>query len=536
MLLRIPVRRLSIALFVVGYSFVVPHHAFSAQDPVNPPPATPAPHQLIAALGNQIDLLAKNQQLNKGQHRSLSTKLNRARASLRNGKAEATITRLEIFSKEAESLVANGVIDDKSGTTLLNTAAGAIAGIGATLKLPGVQTPPQPCVEKTPCTFLVLHVDASARNLLGGKPDGSTARPYRRISDALARAAGDKACGVEIALAAGRYTESIVLTRATRIIGAGSGATFIAGSILDRDSHDLSVSALHLVRSPDPGAIVVDGACPSSTEITDVKISTATRNGIFQRGGSFRASRVTVANTQALADERHAGGGIRLVDGVQGVLGRLFLHDNGSGGLSVEGFRTRVYVSQSTVNDNNANLFFMSVANEVGGLGAAIEAERGALLLAEFTNLRNNNFVGLLVSSGAQAHYRYGTIGGTTIARAGFDVLGGFNASISVATAEFDSISLKEAEFVGLGLRDSAATSSGGLVTPSPIGMSLQAGADYTGAQLLQCLVHPMEFIGFDADRGELPLVMSPAVLPCLDGCPVLPCVSVPFDCSWCVR
>jgi hypothetical protein len=66
--------------------------------------------------------------------------------------------------------------------------------------------------------------------------------------------------------------------------------------------------------------------------------------------------------------------------------------------------------------------------------------------------------------------------------------------------------------------------------------MSLQAGADYTGAQLLQCLVHPMEFIGFDADRGELPLVMSPAVLPCLDDCPVLPCASVPFDCSWCVR
>jgi hypothetical protein len=532
MLLRLPVGRLSFVLCLVCGILAAPRESWPAQDPVNPPPVAAAPHQLIAALETQVDLLAANQQLKKGQHRTLRAALDRVHRALRNGKAETAIKRLETFTDLATALVASGAIDDKSGKNILETAAAATAGITAVLKLPDVQPPPQPCVAKTPCTFLVLRVDASAR--AGG--DGSSARPYRRINDALARADRDKACGVELAIAAGRYTETIVLTRATRIVGAGATTTSIAGSILDRDGFDLSVSALHLHRSPDPGAIVVDGACPSSTKIGDVTISSATRNGIFQRGGSFRASNVTVSNTHALADERHAGAGIRLVDGVQGVLGQMSLHDNGSGGLSVEGFGTRVYISQSRATDNNANLFFMSVADEVRGLGAAIEAERGALLLAEFTNIKNNNFVGLLVSDGARAHYRYGTIGGTTIARAGFDILGGFNASISVASAEFDDISLEEAEFIGLGLRDSAATSSGGIVTPSPIGMSLNAGPGYTGAQLLQCLVHPMEFIGFDPDRDEFPLVMSPAVLPCLEDCPVLPCLSIPFDCTWCAR
>jgi len=532
MLLRLPVRRLSFALCLVCGILAAPREAWSAQDPVNPPPVAAAPHQLIASLETQVDLLAANQQLKKGQHRRLRAALDRVHRALRNGKAERAIKRLETFTDQATALVASGVIDDKSGKNILDTAAAAVAGVAAVLKLPDVQPPPQPCAAKTPCTFLVLRVDASAR----GTADGSSARPYRSINDALARADRDKACGVEIALAAGRYTETIVLTRATRITGAGATRTSIVGSILDRDGYDLSVSALHLHRSPDPGAIVVDGACPSSTKIGDVAISSATRNGIFQRGGSFRASNVTVSNTHALADERHAGAGIRLVDGVQGVLGQMSLHDNGSGALSAEGFGTRVYIAQSTANDNTGNLFFTSVVDEVGGLGAAIEAERGALLLAEFTNIKNNNFVGLLVASGARAHYRYGTISGTAIARVGFETIGGYNASLTGATAEFGDISLLAAELVGLGLRDSAATASGGIVTPSPIGMSLQESPDYTREQLYQCVFSPMEFLGFDADRDENPLVLFPARVPCFGDCPPVPCVSVPFDCSWCAR
>jgi hypothetical protein len=113
------------------------------QDPVNPPPTNPPPAIGVVLSGMQtnIDVLLKQQQLNKGQHRSLTTKLNRAHAALRRGKPDVVVARLDTFDEEVQRLVGGGVLDDKTAQPLLDGAASVQQAIATQLKIPQV-TPP----------------------------------------------------------------------------------------------------------------------------------------------------------------------------------------------------------------------------------------------------------------------------------------------------------------------------------------------------------------------------------------------------------
>ena len=503
------------------------------QDPVNPPPKNPPPAIGVVLSGMQtnLDLLLKQQTLNQGQHQSLMTKLDRAHAALRNGKPGAVVARLDTFDDEVQRLVNGGVLDDKTAQPLLDGSKSVHQTIAGILTVPQV-TPPvvQLCSAPIPCkSFLVLHV-APHRGLFGvRKPDGSAAAPYPHISDALARAASDKACGVELVVAAGGYDENIDVDRALRIRGAGAG-TSIHGSIRNHGGYPLIVGSLALRNSPDPGAIVVD-SCPAVTDVSSVIISGAARNGIYQSLGSIRVADVTVRDTIALADERHAGFGIRLSE-AQAVLGGLQLLANGAGGLSVEGAAAHAYITASLILNNNLNPFFPVTPGDLDVIGTGIVVDNSALLLAEFTDLHGNALAGLHVRNGAQAHYRYGRIDRTRLTADG--MFGGYNISINdAAAAELESFTSADADLVGLGITRGFATASDGIVSNVPIGIALTPPDGFSG-DVLACLRSGLRVI---LRPDQIPF-QGPITLPCdpeLGTCPPPPpCVTVPFDCPWC--
>lgn len=503
------------------------------QDPVNPPPQNPPPAIGVVLSGMQttLDLLLKQQQLNRGEHRSLTTKLDRAHAALRHGKPDVVVARLATFADEVQRLDGRGVLDDKTAKPLLDASTSVQQTIAGLLKIPNV-TPPvlQLCTAPIPCkSYLVLHV-APHRGLFGvRKPDGSAAAPYPHIGDALARAASDKACGVELVIAAGGYDENIDVNRALRIRGAGAG-TSIHGSIRNHGGYPLSVESLALRNSPDPGAIVVD-SCPAVTDVSSVIISGAARNGIYQSLGSIRAVDVTVRDTIALADERHAGFGIRLSEAVA-VLGELQLLANGAGGLSVEGAAAHAYITASRILNNNLNPYFPVTATDPNVLGTGIVADDSALLLAEFTDLHGNELAGLHVRNAAQAHYRFGQIDRTRQTADG--MFGGYNISINDdAAAELESFTSADADLVGLGITRGFASASDGVVSDAPVGIALTPPDGFSG-DMLACLRSGLRVI---LRPDQIPF-QGPLTLPCdpeLSTCPPPPpCPTVPFECPWC--
>ncbi len=439
-------------------------------------------------------------------------------------------SHVSTLSKELEALAGAGLFETKDAQVLLDAAAATRSSIDRALVLPLLPAIALPCVPKTGCQFLVLHVKGKAGEDGSGKPDGSSSAPYRTIGDALGRAAAEGACGVEIVLAGGTYDESIVVTRDLRIRGEGAARPVIEGSILNTGGHDLRVSDVHLRGSPDPGAIVVDGACPSATELIRVEISGATRNGLLQRGGTLRGFALLIRQTRALADERHAGAGIRLTDGVQAALGLLDISNNGAGGLSIEGEGTRVYLSVSLFSENRSNPFFLHTVMETGAVGAGIEVERGALLLAEFTNVVRNDFVGLLVREDAQAHFRYGRIERTRLLSvdlgAGPRSFGSFNASsIDRGVMELSGFTLAHSEVCDLTVARAYASASFGVISDAPVGVCVtDVPADFDTV----CLRHDVDYV-----RLGVPLQGS-RPLPCMDCPPPPPCATVPFSCTWC--
>lgn len=494
----------------------------TAQDQI-PPPKSVAPHELIAVIDDQLDLLEAQQVLNRGQHESLGTKLNHAQTSLRNGAAVPALAHLKTFRAEVESLAKNGVIDEKNGTLLSDEAANVERILLDILTVPGIQRPLAiPCAPQGPCTRLVLHVRAPP---VPTEPDGSSSAPFPRIADALAYAAAHGACGLDIVLGDGTYIENVAVTLPLSITGAGPRDTIIIGSILNRGAHDLSVSQLRLLASPDPGAIVVDGACPATTEITSVVISNATGDGIFQRDGSFRALSVAVRGTGIGADP-NSGVGIRLVGGAQGVLGDVGLLINSAGGLAVRGPGTRVYVVSSGVDETDVNEALFS-PDGTAGQGGAIEVTDGALLLAEFTNISHSQVVGLHVGSDAQAHYRYGRITNTVRTPA---ISGASGVAVHDATLEMSGFTVDHAEIVDVFVARSAVSLSDGIISYAPVGVGVVATPEDPLQTPLHCLRREVLYLHVDVDR------FGGFDVPCPFDCPPPPpCVSVPFDVTWAI-
>ncbi len=492
--------------------------------------SSPAPHVLIASLSEQVSALVKGK--SESSFKSLQSKVEDAAKYLREGNGDGAMQRLAVFQSELRGLSHGPLIDPQTAAGMLATAAAAQQGIEHILTLPiAVIPPPQVCADSSKCVYSHLYV--AAPSLFGpvpsGKPDGSFGAPFPRISDAIAKAKADGDCGLVIHVGSGLYIESITVSMPLYIRGT-SRSTVIQGSILDYAGYSLGLSDLRIQNSASPGAIVVDG-CPSTTQITNVQIVDATRNGVFQRGGAISAAGLTVRATNATPDDRKSGVGVRLSGGVHAVLGSLVLTQNGAAGLIAEGDGTLVYLSSSSVTLNEVNHSFTVDASTAPlTIGSGVVADDHAYVLSEFTTIDRNQFTGLYVRGGATIYQRYSEVSRTSA----IGMFAGFNAVNIGSTLQLTAATLASAETVDLVTSDAATTVSAGRVWLAPILLGYWQGDHGTSTDCLhrdgaEYIVPPGGVLfGIDPYHLTLP--------PCVD-CPVPPpppCVSLPFDCWWC--
>jgi len=509
---------------VIGFLLV---HALAAQEPVNPPPgvALPAVDTLLSRL--QADL--KSQQSSNGTYTSLTKKVTDAQKALENGRAAAVKASLFSFDREVKGQQNGGRIDTKTAETLLNDSTAAQNAVDLNLTIPGAVPPPsfQPCSAPIKCPqYLELYVAPSQKKTV--KPDGSAGAPYPTIADALARAAADHACGVEIILAAGRWDENILVDRPLSLRGAGDG-TEIVGSLRNDGGYAVSVRNVAFRGSPDPGAIVVDD-CPAATFIANVSISGAVRNGIRQQYGWITIRDTTVTRTVALPDERPAGFGVRL-ENTTAVLGRVRLSNNGAGGMLIDGEAAEAYIADSDVDGNNINPNFPVGSSLGASLGSGIVADHGAMLLSQFTNLDRNEFIGLEANNGARTHFRYGRIESTSLVT-GPDgrMYGGINAVIDEgATGQLVSATLTDAQLADLELAHALASASDLWIESAPVGLYFEPPDGFTG-NVSDCI---------EAVYIHVVLIYEgPIVVPCPTPTtcpgPTPACPAVTFACPWC--
>ena len=246
-------------------------------------PGQAAPHDTIIQLSERVETLAAQQILTPGQGRSLGVKLEHAARDLRLGKASSAIHGLEVFERESAAL--DAVIPQKDALFMIFQSQLARQEISRlAFDLPGhLAGTFQPCYSDTGCDYGVLYVDAAAR----GAADGSESNPFPTIAAALAYALKLNACGVELRLAAGTYTESVQAPIHLKLRGRERGVV-INGSIVNPDGWALDINRLQIRSAAMPGAIVTDSFCPSDTEISRVGITSATGFGVFQRGDGRR--------------------------------------------------------------------------------------------------------------------------------------------------------------------------------------------------------------------------------------------------------
>ncbi len=193
-----------------------------------------------------------------------------------------------------------------------------------TMAIPGETAcrPVAPCAARFPTVAgSPVYVDASA----SGVADGTVDRPYRTITEGLAR-------GVVVAVAAGRYEEVVTIEDGHEVIGACPDKVEIVGPTSSNWAVAMQRGAtLRAVSVTGPksglgvceGKLVVDRvrihdtggrgielyACPTETElqVTDSLIERATDQGIFGVLGTGLVERTVVRDTTTTTDKRGVG-------------------------------------------------------------------------------------------------------------------------------------------------------------------------------------------------------------------------------------
>lgn len=151
----------------------------------------------------------------------MGRKLDKSIKKLRQARDDQASQQLGRFRTLTTTFEQQGALSMTDGAMLragADAAAALIAGIAA----PGVPPPdpdafcdPGPAVCPDPgSSYTTYYVRAAAG--IGLLPDGSAARPYRTIVDALAAAAANALPGVELQIAGARYVGDLVIKPATR--------------------------------------------------------------------------------------------------------------------------------------------------------------------------------------------------------------------------------------------------------------------------------------------------------------------------------
>jgi len=165
-------------------------------------------------------------------------------------------------------------------------------------------------------------------------PDGSAARPFPNIAEALARAEELHYKGVEITVSRGTYTGDLLITRPTRIIGESRTGVIIVGSMANNSVYSLTLDSLSITGPKElggeegkEGALVISNVCASTT-LKHINIESPLNYGVFQNGGELSVSDVRISDTAAAGGVASSGTAIHLAN-VDAIMAGIVIERSG---------------------------------------------------------------------------------------------------------------------------------------------------------------------------------------------------------------
>ncbi|MGH2830676.1 MAG: right-handed parallel beta-helix repeat-containing protein [Actinomycetota bacterium] len=337
----------------------------------------------------------------------LAEELDQADDRLALARPLVAIDDLEQFITKVDVMVGQGRMTTVTGSELRASAQETILALVNRTRPPSERPEDPPSglcpVEPRFQDYTEYHVGTAVGGKLFVPPDGSPARPFPTIGDALARAEEIRAIGVKVLVEPGSYRENLVIHRNTRIFGDG-GTVHLGGRVKNQSSSRLELDDVDVVRADAPGAIVVDHPC-AHTVLNNVDVVDADLYGIWQRNGRLRYSNGFVTDTQAGVELPSQGTGIYLTGGVRADLGNINLYDNTSGGLIAQGVGTAVIAENLVLRGNSVNPFYLSADGpclfDRGGGGVLVRF--GAHMTLSDSSIADTAFLGA-------AAYSEGTI------------------------------------------------------------------------------------------------------------------------------
>ncbi len=509
--------------------------AGSSEPPLEGPNAAPLVH--LQQAEDAVMALASAAVLTPSKHKSLVTRLHKARGELRRAGIAKAVKQLQKFKGKTSNLIKAGALTASQGQLLLQPAERAQEHVlwlqvqARTRYAIGSCAPP-PC--DYPDEYVIYRVSNASKRKAGSPPVD-----FNNIGAALDAAEALGVCGVELIIEPGTYDGNQVVTRDTRFTGEDRERVVVTGSIVNLDDVALRLNRLTLRSVGTFGAVHVDSPCALTT-LTGIDISRSRFYGVRQNGGGLQVVDATISETQTDAGSLRAGTGIYLTGGAQAVVENSTLEQNGAAALVAAGIGTKVHVSLSVI-DGDLTTPHFDPTDPLGDGFAAVEVLDEALLLMEFTAVNRNELLGLYVHGDSQGHARDSSFAQTE-GRLGAG--GGHNFFARQTSFELTRITTAGAAGTGLFV---GAASVGGIVEGTFVtGTDCEVINNRTGVFVdstppdADPKYHPELCIAVETFDGNIrDSEVDPLVVPCGVGevnahCPPSPCHHVPFDCGWC--
>ena len=377
-----------------------------------PTPESGTLEAALAALFDAIDALVAERELPKAQAGVLSRTISRTGRRLRSGDSAAAKRALAHFDSQLTSFVRRGILAPASALELQAGGDAAAAAIDLLATAPPVPPPdPDRSCELAPaecpfdaCALTTYHVDPNdaARLGCGLAPPGSPICAFETLSQALAQAAEDDRCGVELRAAAGLYVEDVELVRHVHIRGSGPGATAIRGTLSNGGPFELRLEGL-TVAPADGRGVFVDDPC-ARTSLSDVVVVGAREYGVRQRGGSLDFRDGAVSLTRSTPASIQHGTGIYLSCGALASLDDVNLVGNESAGLALASPGTAANARDLFVSSTGVHPDVAADPLAAPARYGAVQVHDGARLVGALFSILDSRLAGLqLTGEGTSA-------------------------------------------------------------------------------------------------------------------------------------
>ncbi|MBI4510914.1 MAG: right-handed parallel beta-helix repeat-containing protein [Deltaproteobacteria bacterium] len=238
---------------------------------------------------------------------------------------------------------------------------GGCAGSEADVDIPDEtesQAAPLRATSPPKCRPTVFHVAADRK--ADEKGNGSKARPYQSLEQALAAGQKRNACALEIFVAAGRYEGALSITRPTTVEGTSMLDVIVSGTITNRDTElvlrNLLVTSFESygpAKCEHSAALRAYGS-RNFTLLEHVEINSPKGYGVYQDRGGMVLEDVAVHNVSGCVGDPGSGVGVFVGGGAWAEVSHLQVHGSKSRGVVVMGPGTSLAGTDVEINDTRA--------------------------------------------------------------------------------------------------------------------------------------------------------------------------------------